>query len=191
MNLAETVINGEQMKHLWITIALSSLGLTACGGSGGDSSTDIAKSDDITNLANTAWIKECSPYNKLSSDDSNTTWNVITKLSIDDELKSTYRTEYFRPEDTLCETREFDSIDVSTFDIKSKVISDESIAAYGLNETFIYNSGDGVTSPMYTLIYVNSERLYFGQSSGDNTGETASTRHSSISLDNYFIQQVN
>ena len=179
------------MKHTWLTAALSSLLIISCGGSGGDSSTDIPKSDDIADLANTSWIKECSAYNRLSSDVSNTAWNVITKLTIDDELKSTYRTEYFRPEDTLCETREFDSIDVSTLDIKSKVISEESIEAYGLNETFTYNSGNGVTSPVYTLIYVNSEKLYFGQSSGENTGETASTRHSSISLDNYFIQQVN
>jgi hypothetical protein len=37
----------------------------------------------------------------------------------------------------------------------------------------------------------DSERLYYGIGSGVNAGESNETRHSSISLDNYFLKVVN
>ncbi len=83
----------------------------------------------------------------------------------------------------------FDTIDISNLEIKGKTISDESIEAYHLNETFTYNSEDDLP-PNYTLIYLNSERLYFGQSSGENLGESEDKRHSSIVLDDYFTQII-
>lgn len=179
------------MKKFCFTLSLSSLLLVACGGSGGDNSSDIPQSDPIAKLANTSWVKECSAYNKLSNGNSTDAWNVITKLSIDADLKSTYKTEFYRPSDTSCDEMMFDTLDVSTFEFKGKAISDESIDAQALNETFVYNSDNGVTSPIYTLVYVHSEKLYFGQSSGSNNGESSDKRHSSISLDHYFIQLLN
>ena len=85
----------------------------------------------------------------------------------------------------------FNALDISKFEITGKVISDESIEASGLNETFIYNSDNRDLHPNYTLIYIDSEKLYFGQKSGLNLGETPEKRHSSISLDNYFTKIVN
>ena len=179
------------MKSLPITIALSSIFLFSCGGSGGDTATETSKSDSIVKVANTSWIKECSPYNKLSSDELKDLWNVKIKLSIDSSLKSTYRTEFFHPTDTECDSMMFDTLDISTFEITGKVISEESIEAKGLNETFIYNSDNRDLPPNYTLIYIDSEKLYFGQKSGSNFGTTPETRHSSISLDNNFTQIKN
>ncbi|WP_369433712.1 hypothetical protein [Psychromonas sp. MME1] len=179
------------MKNLTITIALSSIFLFSCGGSDGDSATETSKSDPIAKLSNTYWEKECSPYNKLSRDELKEAWNVKIKLSIDSSLRSTYRTEYFHPTDTECDSMMFDTLDISKFEITGKVISEESIEANGLNEIFIYNSGNRDFSPNYTLIYIDSEKLYFGQKSGSNLGETVETRHSSISLDNNFTQIIN
>ena len=85
----------------------------------------------------------------------------------------------------------FDTLDISKFEITGKVISEESIEANGLNETFIYSSDNRDLPPNYTLIYIDSEKLYFGQKSGSNLGETPETRHSSISLDNKFTQIIN
>lgn len=179
------------MKKIFIIIALSSVALFSCGGSGGDSATKTSQSDFKTKLSGTSWEKECSPYNKLSGEELKDAWNVKMKLSIDSSLKSTYRTEYFHPTDTECDSMMFDTLDISKFDIMGKVISEESIETNSLNETFIFNSNKRDLPPSYTLIYIDSEKLYFGQQSGSNLGETSETRHSSISLDNYFIQIIN
>lgn len=176
------------MKNILSTIALSSMVLFSCGGSEGGAATETSKSDFKAKLSNTSWEKECSPYNKFSSDELKDAWNVKIKLSIDSSLKSTYRTEYFHPTDTECNSMMFDDLDISKFEVTGKVISEESIAANGLNETFIYNSDNRDLPLNYTLIYIDSEKLYFGQKSGSNLGETIETRHSSISLDNYFTQ---
>jgi len=184
------------MKNISITIAIFSIFLFSCGGSGGGDSegnitTETSKKDVGAYLSNTSWKKECFPYNNSSSDDSTILWYVDIRLSIDTSLKSTYRTQYFRPTDTECNSMMFDALDISNFEIKGKVISEEGIETYSLNETFIYNSDNSNSHPNYTLIYIDSEKLYFGQKSGSNLGETPETRHSSISLDNYFTQIIN
>mgnify|MGYP003115437066 CR=1 FL=1 len=179
------------MKIIPLTIALSSMLLFSCGGSEGDAASEIPNNDSLGVLLDTSWKKDCFPYDVLSSDGSTVLWYVNVKLSIDFSLKSTYKTEYFRPTDTTCDSKVFDSLGISKFEITGKVISEESIVSYGLNETFIYNSEDRDSSEIYTLIYIDSEKLYFGQPSGLNIGETPQTRHSSISLDNYFSQIFN
>ena len=179
------------MKNISITIALSSMILFSCGGSEGGAATETSKKDFIANLSNTSWEKECFPYRALSTDDSTVLWNINIKVSINSSLKSTYRTEFFRPSDTGCDSMMFNTIDISKLEITDKVISEESIEAYGLNETFIYNSDNSNSAPSYTLIYVDNEKLYFGQKSGSNIGKTPETRHSSISLDDYFSQIIN
>jgi hypothetical protein len=179
------------MKYISITIALSTMLLFSCGASEGDTATEASNKDVIPNLANTSWKKECSPYNKLASDESGDSWNVKIKLSIDSSLKSTYQTEFFHPTDTKCESMMFDALDISKFEISGKVISEESIEAYGLNETFTYKSDKSDPAASYTLIYIDSEKLYFGQKSGSNIGKTPETRHSSISLNDYFSQIIN
>lgn len=179
------------MKNKSISIALSSMVLFSCGGSEGDATTKTSNKDFIANLSNTSWKKECFPHNILSTDDSTTLWYISIRVSIDSSLKSTYRTEFFHPTDTVCNSMMFNTIDISKFEITDKVISEESIVTYGLNETFIFNSDKSDSPPSYTLIYIDSERLYFGQKSGSNLGRTPETRHSSISLDDYFSQIIN
>jgi len=179
------------MKNLTIAIAFSSLFLFSCGGSDQESTTETSKGDPIETLSNTLWQKDCSLYNKLSSDEISDLWKVNIKLSIDSSLKSTYRTEFFHPSDTECNSMVFETLNISRFEITGKIISEESIEANGLNETFIFNSEDHPLSTHYTLIYVHSEKLYFGQKSGSNQGETPETRHSSISLDDSFTQIIN
>lgn len=178
------------MKKIWIPITISSMILFSCGGSEDGAVTETSKRDVNAKLSNTYWEKECSPYNKFSSDELKDAWNVKIKLSIDSSLKSTYRTEYFHPTDIECDSMMFDALDISKFDITSKIISEESIKANGLNEIFSYNSDNRDLPPNYTLIYIDSEKLYFGQKSGLNLGETLKTRHSSISLNNYFRQII-
>lgn len=52
----------------------------------------------------------------------------------------------------------------SKFDIRVKVISEESIEVNGLNETFTYNSGNRAIPPNYTLIYIDSENYILDKS---------------------------
>lgn len=176
------------MKNSWTMIALSLLGLSACGGSEEDSETGASIDNSKTSLFNTYWEKGCSPYNKLASDELKDAWNVKIELSIDSSLKATYRTEYFHPTDTTCDLMMFDTLDMSKFDIKGKVTTDEGIKVNALNETFTYNSDNRDLPPNYTLIYIASEKLYFGYQTPENSGETLKKRHSSISLENYFRQ---
>lgn len=179
------------MNKNLITMALLSILLFSCGGSEDDAANESSNVELNAKLSHTSWIKSCSPYNKISRDEIKDAWNVIIKLSIDSSLKSTYRTEYFHPSDTECNSMMFDTLDISNFSITGGIISEESIAANGLNETFVFNSGSDNLPPIYTLIYFDSEKLYFGQQSGSNLGKTSETRHSSISLNDYFIQIIN
>jgi hypothetical protein len=174
------------MKNIWIAIVFSSMVLSSCGGSEGGSANEKSTSDFQAKLSNTSWEKECSAYNKFPIDELKDAWNVKIKLDIDYSQNATYRTEYFHPNDKKCNSMMFDTLDISKFDIRGKVISEESIEANGLNEIFTYNSGNRNLPPNYTLIYIDSEKLYFGQISTKNSGKTVETRHSSISLDNYF-----
>jgi len=186
------------MNNVSITIALSAMVLFSCGGSEGNASaegsavTDTSQEDFIASLPFTSWKKECFLYNPLSTDDSQVSWYINISLRMDSSLKATYITSFFRPTDTVCDSMLFTTTDISRFEITGKVTSEESIEAYGLNETFIFSSDDSVPvpPPSYTLIYLDSEKLYFGQGSGSNLGETAETRHSSISLDDYFSQII-
>ena len=179
------------MKNISLTIALSSMVLFSCGGSEDDIVTETSKKDFIATFSHTSWKKECFPYNNLSTDDSKVSWYINIKLRIDSSLKSTYITEFFRPTDTVCDSMVFNTTDISRYEITDKVISEESIEAYGLNETFIFNSDNSDPPPSFTLIYIDSEKLYFGQKSGSNLGKTSETRHSSISFDDYFSQIIN
>ena len=178
------------MKNAAI-IALLTILLFSCGGSEGEgSATETLKKDPTVNLATTSWEKACFPDYDLSSDEPRIAWYLSVKLTIDSSLTATYKTAFFRPTDTECHSMMFDALDISTFEITGKIISEESIVAYGLNETFIYNSDNSKRPPNYSLIYIDSEKLYFGQNSGENLGETPQTRHSSISLDDYFSQVI-
>ncbi len=178
------------MKIRWVTIAFSSIVLFSCGGSDGEVTTETSKESFIENLSYTSWKKECFPSQKLTTDDSKVSWNTSVQLRIDASLKSTYKTEFFRPTDKECDSTVFETTDISRFEVTGKVISEESIEAYGLNETFIFTSDKSLPPPSYTLIYIDSEKLYLGQKTGAKLGETPETRHSSISLNDYFSQII-
>jgi len=184
-------MHGMQMKKVRIALVFLPLVLSSCGGSEGSSANGTSTNDFQTKLSSTSWVKECSVYNKFQSDELKDAWNVRIKLSIDAALNATYRTEYFHPTDTACKSMMFDHFDISTFSIKGRIMSDESIDANGLDEKFTYSSGSRENPPNYTLIYVDSEKLYFGQQTAKNSGKTPETRHSSISLNDYFRKVIN
>lgn len=174
------------MKNVGIAMVLVSMILSGCGGSDAGSTDKTSISDLQAQLLNTAWEKQCSAYNKFPSDRLQDAWNVKIKLNIDASLQATYRTEYFQPNDTTCKSMMFDALDITKLELAGKFISDESIEVNGLNETFLYNSGGKNLPQNYTLIYVNSEKLYFGKGSAKNSGKEPAVRHSSISLNDYF-----
>lgn len=179
------------MKNVTVAIVFLSLVLSSCGGSESSSANGSSINNFQTKLSSTSWVKECSVYNKFQNDELKDAWNVKIKLSIDSSLNATYRTEYFHPNDTACKSMMFDHFDIATFSIRGRIMSEESIDANGLDETFTYSSGNREIPPNYTLIYVDSEKLYFGQQSVKYSGKTLETRHSSISLNNYFRKVVN
>ena len=180
------------MKKQWIAAVLSSMVLISCGGSDSGSSNNSNRNQTVTaSLKSTSWEKACTPMYDASGQNPNPLWNVTVKLRIDSALQSTYRTNFFSPTDTSCDTVIFDAMDIANFTFAGTAITEESIEAYNLNQSTLLKSDDTPPLAKYTVIYIDSEKLYFGLNSGENLGETPDTRHSSISLDDYFTQIVN
>lgn len=147
-----------------------------------DASTDIEKSNLIKSLANTSWERECFP---VYEDEIIVNYNNAT-MDIDAELKSTSNVEVFSAIDSTCSTIVKHINYTVQLEVTEKIVTEESIEAYGLNIIFISSPDIPKIYAPYSLIYVDSEKLYGGRDSGVNLGETPETRHSSISLDEYF-----
>lgn len=179
------------MKNQWIIVSVLSIGLSSCGGSEGSSANNSSNQGLAASLKGTSWQKECTPFFSPTTSNPQPSWNIKVKIRVDNYLQATYRTDFYRPEDTICDAVVFDAMDITNLTIAGKVFTEESIEAYKLNQNTVYNSEDTPVLPKYTIVYIDSEKLYLGQNSGENLGETPETRHSSISLDDYFKQIVN
>ena len=157
------------------------------GGSGGNSTVDTTKVEFIKSISETSWKKECFFMN--SEDLTNPEGNYVAiTISINASLESITTVKAFSEPD--CNHHSAGPIRTFTtqLEITDKIISEESIEAYGLNTSFIESPDITELAPSYSLIYLDTEKLYFGSSSGSNSGESEQTRHSSISLDDYFRQ---
>lgn len=179
------------------SIVILSLVLFACGGSGSDSTgADTTGSDTVVNttkeafikrISGTSWGKECfhidHDYFTIPEN------NYITfTITINSSLESITTAQAFS--EATCNHHSYASKLTFTtqLEITDKIISEESIEVYGLNTYFIESPDITELPPSYSLIYLNSERLYYGIGSGANLGESKETRHSSISLDDYFLK---
>lgn len=191
-------------KFQLANIVVLSITLFACGGSGGDSAVDGSGGDSVVddfavdttkelfikNISETSWVKECvqifHSYLTIPED------NFITiTIGINSSLKSINKIEAFS-EPTCNHHSLVTRLTFTTqLEITDKIISDESIEVYGLNTYFVESSDITELPPSYSLIYLDSERLYYGIDSGLNLGESNETRHTSISLDDYFSEIVN
>lgn len=129
-------------------------------------------------LADTDWEQSCIP----EYDDGEISAYNSVKLSINTLLVATYELDMFSVTDDTCSSS-LGSFSASyQFEITEAITSDESIDAYGVNATGISN--------LYSLIYKDGEKLYLGQDSDSNLGETEATRHTSLAMD-YPFTQVN
>lgn len=181
-------------------VLISSIALFSCGGSEGDSVTDkedatenedatdneddvdSEKSDLIKSLASTSWERACFP---VYDGEIIVNYNNAT-MDINSELQSTSNVEVYSAIDSNCSVVKKTISYTAQLEITEKIITEESIEAYGLNVIFISSPDITKLYSPYSLIYVASEKLYGGVDSGNNFGETPETRHSSISLDEYF-----
>jgi len=186
------------MKKIELAIVLSlSVALLGCGGSGSkshvnkdhsgnDSIADTTKEELIEGISGESWMKECflvRDYLTMTGE------NYITvTININSSLEATTTTHVYLPGYTSCNHHSFvESLSFTTqLEIKDKSISDESIEAYALNISFKESPDITDIPTSYSLIYLDSEKLYFGKDSGENLGESTETRHSSISLDDYY-----
>ncbi|MGC3836064.1 hypothetical protein ACPSKX_18450 [Moritella viscosa] len=177
------------MKNIFLVtgVILSSFTLISCGGSE-DSvlDTDSSKEDFIASLSSTSWERKCVP---VYNDSTVAAYNNNT-LTINYSLQSTSIVELFDVTDTTCDSIVSNVTFTSQIEVLDTIVSEESIEAYGVDSVPIDSPDNVEIQSTYTLIYIDSERLYFGQNSGSNLGETSETRHSSISLDEYFSKVV-
>jgi|GEM_PF-1310762 len=186
-------------KNQLSSIVCLSITLFACGGSGSgsvDGSPEIVPVIDTTKevfikkISATSWVKKCfhtsSKYLTIPEDSF-----ISITISIDPSLESNTSVEVFS--ESTCShhsvTKRLTFTD--QIEIGEKVITEESINAYGINTFFVKSPDFTELPPSYSLIYLNSERLYYGKATGENLGQSKETRHSSISLDDYFSKVVN
>ena len=157
------------------------------GGSGGDSAVDTTKVEFVKSISATSWKKECFFMNLDDLTNPGGNYVAIT-ISINSSLESITTVKAFSEPD--CNHHSAGPVRTSTtqLEITDKIFSEESIEVYGLNTSFIESPDITELAPSYSLIYLDTEKLYFGRSSGSNSGESEQTRHSSISLDDYFRQ---
>ena len=182
-----------------------SITLLACGGSGsgspvgdsgssspvGDSASSTAsKAEFIKSISGTNWTRECFSTEISGLTDSEYKYFSIN-ISISSSLESITTAYPFSQSD--CNHHSSGRVIKFTtqLEVTDKVISENGIEVYGLNTTFIKSSDITEQPTSYGLIYLNSEKLYFGIATGSNSGQSEETRHSSISLDRYFWQALN
>jgi len=189
----------KMIKFQLMSVVGLSMTLFACGGSGNDSEsastaggfpTETPKETFIKGIAGTAWVKDCFLINSsyLTIPDTN---SLTITINIKASLESVTTVQaYAGP---VCDHHTIGTRLTFTtqLEITDKIISEEGIETYGLNTVFIESPDLTELPPSYSLIYHNSERLYYGIGSGSNAGESNETRHSSISLDNYFLKVEN
>ncbi|MFT6986808.1 MAG: hypothetical protein ACJAT7_002652 [Psychromonas sp.] len=175
-------------KFLLASLFGSSIILFACGGSSEDDPVvDTAKSVFVESLSGTSWERECYPvYDGATL----RAYNNST-LSINSTLQVTYNVELFAVADTTCNSLMQNVSFTSQFAITDKIISDESIETYGINSVFVDSPDITEMASTYSLIYIDGENLHLGVNSGTNLGDSPETRHSSISLDDYFSKVLN
>ncbi|MCJ8321954.1 MAG: hypothetical protein MJK12_20140 [Colwellia sp.] len=195
------------MKKIQLASIVSlSIVLFACGGSGseptvggtGGSNVNTSKEAFIKSISETSWLRECFYINNLKSARE---YYFIINIRINSSLESITTAEMFDESD--CNHHSLGTIIKFTtqLEITNKITSEESIEVYGLNTSFIEGPdfidfhGHNLESPditelypPYSLIYLDNEKLYYGIGSGSNNGKSKETRHSSISLDDYFRQ---
>jgi hypothetical protein len=148
---------------------------------------DRTKEGFIASISDTSWNKECFPiYNGSIISAYNS-----SELTIDSSLKATIIAKTFGLADASCYSILTDISYTFQMDLEGKVYSEESITAWAINLVFVESPDISEISSPYSIIYVDSERLYLGQNFGSNLGKTDKTRHSSISLDDYYLQILN
>jgi hypothetical protein len=178
-----------------------SMTLLACGGSGSDpagSENDSSGADNgsvvyaskeefIKKISETTWRRECFAAQINDLTDSKGSYFDIN-ISINSSLETITTAIPYSESDCNHHSRGIRFTFKAQLEITDKIISEEGIEVYGLNTYFIENPDIAELPPTYSLIYLNSEKLYYGVAAGSNSGESKETRHSSISLDNYFLQ---
>jgi hypothetical protein len=174
-----------------------SITLLACGGSSsgsdvegsdiGGSAVYASKEGFINKISATSWINECSHMNINGLTDSKWSYFDI-KISINSSLESITTATQFSESDCNHHSRGETITFTTQLEVTDKIISEEGIEVYGLNTYFIESPDIAELSPSYSVIYLNSEKLYYGIASGSNSGKAKETRHASISLVDYFWQ---
>ncbi|MEH6385627.1 MAG: hypothetical protein V7780_13540 [Colwellia sp.] len=185
-----------------------SITLLACGGSGSDpvvggsvesgsggsggsvgsgSVVNGSKEEFIKKISETSWLRECFPAYIHGLTDSN--WSYFNiRISINSSLESITTAIPFSEQDCNHHSRGPTISFTTQLEVTDKIISEEGIEVYGLNSYLIESPYFTELPPSYSLIYLDSEKLYYGIASGANSGMSKETRHSSISLDDYFWQ---
>jgi hypothetical protein len=190
---------GVKMKKFQLMSVVGlSITLFACGGSSsgsdvegsdiegsdiGGSAVYASKEEFIKKISATSWINECSHMNINGLTDSKWSYFDI-KISINSSLESITTAIQFSESDCNHHSRGEKITFTTQLEVTDKIISEEGIEVYGLNTYFIESPDIAELPPAYSVIYLNSEKLYYGTSSG----KAKETRHASISLDDYFWQ---
>ncbi|MGF1878349.1 hypothetical protein L4D77_24055 [Photobacterium frigidiphilum] len=185
------------MKNKFLLISVLSMSslLIGCGSdSNSNSSTDekTAIEKQLISEMSGTWKNECFPVYDVENGNKLSAYNTIV-MTVDSDLSLTSSASVYDAADNKCESNSLLITMNTKIEVKGKAYSDESYEAYAVdvNKGEIVNGSWNTLSTTYTLVYIESEKFYFGQQTGNNTGESDAKRHSSLNLVEYFNQVIN
>jgi hypothetical protein len=160
--------------------------LTGCNESDSEPVVETDKQVFIKSISYTSWKKDCYP---VYFEGELMAYNN-SKISINSSLLVTASVDIFEKTDTTCSSLNDTTDFTFQFEVTDKIVSEEGYETYGLNVT-LESSEVTQASENYTLLYIDAEKLHYGQETGMNLGKTPETRHSSVSLDDYYTKIIN
>ncbi|KXI23581.1 hypothetical protein [Photobacterium sanguinicancri] len=166
-------------------------------GCGSDSSSESASDESnavkkqFSSEVVGTWEKSCFPIYDPQDVNKILAYNSML-MTVKSDLSSTSKVEVYATSDSQCLSSTKTITMDSKFDVDGKISTDESYEAYAVN--IIPKSIDGGSweseSTVYSLLYIDSEKMYFGQPSTNNTGSSKDKRHSGLNLKSYYTKVI-
>ncbi len=169
-----------------ICVAVFAAVVSGCGG--GSSDGVISRGDSDTGLVTELegkWVKSCGAVDQA---DSETLYDIVELTFINNKLSSNIRNFI----DSDCFMPYSDSPNPKAnadFRIGDKIITLNGPEATEIDSHIEKSEGAPFIANEFDVYHINNDRLYFGDTNGENDGSTAALRPVSLNYNRIYMQQ--